>query len=311
MILDKDLFKKLFGLDLRVNVDRVSTSKNPEGSSLCFGLTADSFDEAKLLSINPMLIFATEDIIFNNEIEKLHQVLRYKNPRMKYIQALRECSSGIKSIYYLKEKIDPAFYYKHESAFISSEAIIHPFVYVGANCHISENVVILPGAKLLENTSVGANTIIGSNTVIGEWGFSIERDNNKEREAVPRGGKPLKMPHFGGVKIGKNCNIGALNTIASGSIIPTSLSDYVKTDDHVHIAHNCQIGTGVAITAHVEISGSVIVEDGVWLGPNCSIMQKITIGKDSVIGLGATVLEDVEPNSLYAGSPAKKFKDLK
>lgn len=311
MILDKDLFKKLFGVNLRVNVDGVSTSKNPEGSSLCFGLTADSFDEAKLLNINPMLIFTTEDVIFNDEIEKLHQVLRYKNPRMKYIQALRECSSGIKSIYYLKEKIDPAWYYKHETAFISSEAIIHPFVYVGANCHISENVVILPGAKLLENTSVGANTIIGSNTVIGEWGFSIERDNNKEREAIPRGGKPLKMPHFGGVKIGKNCNIGALNTIASGSIIPTSLSDYVKTDDHVHIAHNCQIGTGVAITAHVEISGSVIVEDGVWLGPNCSIMQKITIGKDSVIGLGARVLKDVEPNSLYASTPAKKYKDLK
>ena len=228
MILDKDLFKKLFGLDLRVNVDKVSTSKNPEGSSLCFGLTADSFDEAKLLNINPMLIFTTEDIIFNNEIEKLHQILRYTNPRIKYIQALRECSSGIKSIYYLKEKIDPALYYKHETAFISPEAIIHPFVYVGANCHISENVVILPGAKLLENTSVGANTIIGPNTVIGEWGFSIERDNNKEREAIPRRGKPLKMPHFGGVKIGKNCNIGALNTIASGSIIPTSLSDYVK-----------------------------------------------------------------------------------
>ena len=103
MIIDKYLFNNFFGVPLRINIERVSTSKNPEGSSLCFGLTADSFDETKLLNIDPMLIFTAEDVIFNNEIEKLHQVLRYKNPRMKYIQALRECSSGIKSIYYSKE----------------------------------------------------------------------------------------------------------------------------------------------------------------------------------------------------------------
>jgi UDP-3-O-[3-hydroxymyristoyl] glucosamine N-acyltransferase LpxD len=308
-MIDKDIFKDLFGISLKINVEKLSTSDNPQEASLCFGLTEESFDKDRLLKIDPMLIFTTENILFSEIIEQKHQILRFKNPRMQYIKLLRKCSFNDDDIFYTKKKQDESLYFKHKSAYISDKAVIHPFSYVGANCHISDYVVLMPGAKLLQNTFVDSHSVIGSNTVIGEWGFSIERENDKSREAIPRHGIPQKMPHFGGVRIGKKCHIGALNTIASGTIVPTTIGDYLKTDDHVHIAHNCQIGIGVAMTAHVEISGSVNVEDGVWLGPNCSIMQKVTIGKDSVIGIGATVLKDVEPNSLYAGSPAKKYKD--
>ena len=48
------------------------------------------------------------------------------------------------------------------------------------------------------------------------------------------------MKHYGGVIIGKNADIGALNT-TGGVIEPTILDNNVVTDDHVHIAHNCRI----------------------------------------------------------------------
>lgn len=129
--------------------------------------------------------------------------------------------------------------------------------------------------------------------MIGAKGFGLERDNNKERQLIPFGGRPLKMPHFGGVKIGKECDIGSLNTIAAGAIEPTYLKDNVMTDDHVHIAHNRKVGSGVAIAACAEISGSVTILDECWIGPNVSIMQKVTIGKEATIIIGSVVLKSI------------------
>jgi acetyltransferase-like isoleucine patch superfamily enzyme len=48
----------------------------------------------------------------------------------------------------------------------------------------------------------------------------------------------------------------------------------------------------------------------VWLGPNCSIMNQITIGDDSVIGLGAIVARSVDGSSVYASPPARLIKKL-
>jgi UDP-3-O-[3-hydroxymyristoyl] glucosamine N-acyltransferase len=42
-----------------------------------------------------------------------------------------------------------------------------------------------------------------------------------------------------------------------------------------------------------------------WLGPNCSIMNKINIGNNCFIGLGAVVIKDVPPGAVMAGNPAK------
>ena len=40
-----------------------------------------------------------------------------------------------------------------------------------------------------------------------------------------------------------------------GTIDDTFIEDNVKTDDHVHIGHNVQVGKGCLITACAEISG--------------------------------------------------------
>ena len=180
-MIDKDIFKDLFGISLKINVEKLSTSSNPKEASLCFGLTKESFDHDRLLKIDPMLIFTTEDILFSDIIEQKHQILRFKNPRMQYIKLLRRCSFD-DDIFYAKEKHDESLYFKHKSAYVSDKAVIYPFAYIGPNCHISDYVVLMPGAKLLQNTFVDSYSVIGANTVIGEWGFSIERENEKSRK---------------------------------------------------------------------------------------------------------------------------------
>ena len=86
--------------------------------------------------------------------------------------------------------------------------------------------------------------------MIGQRGFGFEREID---------GKPVSFPHFGSVVIGDYVEIGALNTVVAGALSDTIIGDFVKTDDHVHIAHNVSIGDKTFITACSEISGSVSI----------------------------------------------------
>lgn len=54
------------------------------------------------------------------------------------------------------------------------------------------------------------------------------------------------------------------------------------------------------------------VHDNVLIGMGSIVMDNVVIGENSVIAAGAVVLENtiVEPNSVYAGVPAKKVKDI-
>ena len=56
--------------------------------------------------------------------------------------------------------------------------------------------------------------------------------------------------------------------------------------------------------------GSIIVEDGVWIGASATILPGITIARGVIIGAGAVVTKSTEPNGLYLGVPAKRVRDL-
>jgi acetyltransferase-like isoleucine patch superfamily enzyme len=48
----------------------------------------------------------------------------------------------------------------------------------------------------------------------------------------------------------------------------------------------------------------VIIEDGVWIGYNATILKGVTIGKNSVIQPGALVTKNIPANSIVSGNPA-------
>jgi len=52
----------------------------------------------------------------------------------------------------------------------------------------------------------------------------------------------------------------------------------------------------------------VVIEDDVWIGGNCIIIQGIKIGKHSLVAAGSVVTKDVEPYTIVAGNPAKPIK---
>lgn len=94
------------------------------------------------------------------------------------------------------------------------------------------------------------------------------------------------------VQIGVNTLLGDGNIIFSNSVIE----------------HDCKLGNNINIAPGVSIAGKVIIEDNVYIGVGSNIGDGVTIRKNSVIGAGSTVLKDVDTNSLYYGTPAKKIK---
>lgn len=53
------------------------------------------------------------------------------------------------------------------------------------------------------------------------------------------------------------------------------------------------------------IVAPVTIEDYVFVGPRAIILPGVTIHKGAVIGAGAVVTKDVEPNAIVGGVPAK------
>ena len=58
------------------------------------------------------------------------------------------------------------------------------------------------------------------------------------------------------------------------------------------------------------ISKPIVIEDGVWIGIGATVLQGVTIGKNSIVGANSVVTRDVPPNTVVAGNPAKFVKKI-
>lgn len=230
-------------------------------------------------------VFASEP----PETEAL-SVLRSDKPRLAFIRAqyLLRDSPGFE-----EDSAPPDI---HPTARIGTHAVVENGVSVGEGTRIGSLAVIKSG------TRIGRHCDIKSGAVIGEPGFGFERDEDN---------RPIRMIHIGGVRIGDHVEIGSLTTVCRGALGDTVLEDHVKIDDHCHISHNCRVGEGAMLTACVEVSGSVWIGRNAWLAPGCSLVQKISIGEDAFIGIGAVVTRSVAAKARVFGNPARPLPELR
>ena len=118
-------------------------------------------------------------------------------------------------------------------------------VKINAGCVIGDNSVIYDNVVLYDNTFIGENCIINAGTVIGSDGFGYHTIANEHH----------KIPHIKSVIIGNDVEIGAACTIDRGSVQNTTIADFCKFDNQVHIAHNVSIGKACLLAGGVFIGG--------------------------------------------------------
>lgn len=71
------------------------------------------------------------------------------------------------------------------------------------------------------------------------------------------------------------------------------------------VSHDCTVGDFTCITGGVCLSGNVDVEAFCYLGSNCTVLGGRRIQARSLVGMGSVVLDDVQPNSVVVGNPAR------
>lgn len=93
--------------------------------------------------------------------------------------------------------------------------------------------------------------------------------------------------------------------------------------NEVRIGHDVYIGSRVGIYTgnHAEdpieradggvYAKPVTIGDKVWLCGDVKIAQDVTIGENSIIGMGSVVLNDIPSNVLAAGNPCKVIRPIK
>lgn len=192
----------------------------------------------------------------------------------------------------------------HPTAVIDKEAKIGKDVNIGAYCVIGkaiigEGSVLDSNVKIYDDTVLGKDCLIKSGAVLGGAGFGYEKDEDGNR---------FRFPQIGQLILGDYVEVGSNTCIDRGALADTIIGDYTKINNLCHIAHNNKIGKNVMITGCVNISGSNVIDDGVWIAPNSSIRGWVHVGKGATIGMGAVVVKDIPEGETWVGNPARKME---
>jgi carbonic anhydrase/acetyltransferase-like protein (isoleucine patch superfamily) len=119
----------------------------------------------------------------------------------------------------------------------------------------------------------------------------------------------------GEVQMGDECSVW-FNAVVRGDVHFIKIGNKVNIQDGavIHATYRkapTTIGNNVSIAHNAVVHGCTI-HDNVLIGMGAIIMDDAVIGSNCIIATGAVVIKgtQVEDNSVYAGTPAVKIRDI-
>ena len=161
----------------------------------------------------------------------------------------------------------------------------HPNLEISPDADISIDARISPSTR-------GTRIVIGANTHVFE--FVVIR-------AV--GGK-------GDIVIGENCYVNSHCVLYSGNGIIMGNNVLVAPGTSIMPVNHSMSRRDLPIRSQgfAPSRGGVVIEDDVWIGAHCVLLDGAHIERGAVIGAGSVVNGRVSAYSVWAGTPAKFLK---
>ena len=150
---------------------------------------------------------------------------------------------------------------------------------------IADTAVVHHTAIIYDNVVIEDNVVIGAYCIIGA-------------PAEKKGAEKQK-----GVIIKEGAILHGLCTIDAGSEVRTEIGKYCYLMKHTHVGHDAILGERVTIAPNSTVGGHCIIEDGVGIGMNTCIHQRVVVREQCFIGAGSVLPRDckTEPNRKYVG----------
>ena len=110
--------------------------------------------------------------------------------------------------------------------------------------------------------------------------------------------------------VGKNCKISSHTFICEG----------VAIEDDVFIGHGVTFindtypratvpGGGLQTEADWKVE-KTLIRRGASIGSGATILSKVTVGENAIVGAGSVVTKDVPANAIVAGNPARVMREV-
>ena len=126
------------------------------------------------------------------------------------------------------------------------------------------------------------------------------------------------------IESGFHCDYGNQITIGDRSFININCTvlDAPISEGAISIGQDCLIGPNVQLLAvsHAvnptqrlnkeNFAAPITIGNNVWIGAGVIVLAGVTIGDNAVVGAGSVVIKSVAPNTVVAGNPAVKIKDI-
>lgn len=157
-----------------------------------------------------------------------------------------------------------------------------------------------------DGTAVGENAVIRSHAVFYRNVTVGHHVRTGHRVTVREGGRVGDYVLIGSnVVVDANCVIGSHVSIQSNVYLPTG----TKVGDYVFLGPNCVIlNDRYPVRGESKLEGAIL-ERGVTVGGNATILPGVRLGEGCFVGAGAVVTRDVPGWHLATGSPAT-FREL-
>jgi acetyltransferase-like isoleucine patch superfamily enzyme len=121
----------------------------------------------------------------------------------------------------------------------------------------------------------------------------------------------LIMTYGGNISVGKNCSINPYSILYGHGGL--TIGDNVLIAGHTIIipANHIFLDNKIPINSQGLDKKGIIIENDVWIGAGCRILDGVTIGTGAIIAAGAVVNKNVEEYTVVGGVPAKLIKRRK
>lgn len=161
--------------------------------------------------------------------------------------------------------------------------------------------------KLNKNIHLGINVKISSTAKIEtRYGGKIKIGNGTEiLDGV------LILTYGGNIEIGDNCSINPYTIIYGHG--GTSIGNDNLIAGHCMIVPNNHIIENINIPIRLQgnTQKGVTIDNNVWIGHGCSILDGSNIANGVVVAAGSVVKGNIEENTVIAGVPAKILRKRK